>query len=125
MEEMVMFFKKKQRNDEEDPLSHYQRLVKNGEDTSFLDIDTTLVISLRDDIDDLQRANQLTTEQLKKLSDIDQIFIRKAGTSLEVYEREIKQSSPRSTYLTAVLKDLRAYGKGEPIEKWWFHIVSK
>lgn len=120
---MLNIFKRK-RNDQETVFEEYRRLVEEGSKGSFLDVDTTLVIADRDEINDLiQKGNEHVID-LNELSRLDALFKKKIEEDFNEIKKQIKLNTPDREYLEHVIQVVSSYGVNEPTTKWWFHLLD-
>lgn len=120
---MFRFFNR-QRQPEETAFEEYKRLVELGDESNFLDIDTTLVISDREEINNqiVKGGSDIDKGELERL---DKMFKDKIRADLAATTERIESGDANKEYLIGVLRDVSSFGEDEPHEKWWFHLLDE
>lgn len=111
--------------EKDDPIElfkEYVRLVNYGDTNEFLDIDSSLLVSYRDDIQDLLEKGEFDPDQREAIKQTDTLFKEKAKAAASILRERIKNNDPNSDYLKGILSGLTYDAK--PKTKWWYHLID-
>lgn len=104
-------------------LDEYIRLVNSREEKLFLDVDTTVVSELRDDISKYLSQELYSKQNIEIIEITDNLFRSKAAISSKHYRHLISINAKDSIYLDMVLRS----NTNEHIRsksKWWYHLTG-
>lgn len=107
-----------------DKLERYIRLVSFGSNEDFFDLDTSLIMDLRDQLEDELKTGELSPDEMGSLVKADELLKSKSTACLQNYRVKINQKTSDSQYLSDILNGLQAFGANEPTTSWWFHVAD-
>lgn len=115
----INIFKKRRKN--ETLLQEYERLVKFGNETNFIDWDTPFLIEIRDELEAELHNGQLTESEKEKLTQLDNTFKKRAKISIYDTKKRISNNDKNSEELKAILQSIN-YKEFRDQNHWWFHL---
>jgi len=107
-----------------DKLERYVKLVSFGSNEDFFDLDTSLVMDLREQLEEELGVGGFSPDKMELLARADELFKSKSAACLQNYRAKINQKTSDAQYLSDVLNGLQAFGANEPGTSWWFHIAD-
>jgi hypothetical protein len=130
----MRFWKRKQANEAKpetevlqephiEDLNDYVRFVEHGEAWSFLDVDTSLTIEIRDIISDFMREGKYSEDELAQIAKIDTLFRTKVAISAQSCRDEIENGSKKERYLRMLLRSME-YPHIKDTSKWWYRLLE-
>lgn len=103
--------------------NEYVRLVESGSEDDFIDVDTSLIIEYRDEIEDSLKKGVPTEGQREKLNSTDKLFRLKVAACAETYKKIIARGDSNGDYIKMLLDSIR-YPNMHDSNRWWFHLID-